>query len=91
MLTRMTGEDWTFALEVFDAAQSSRGEPGRDDRKFLEAILYFTVHNISWRALPAESGSGFGGSAARECLRRSSSCSPSKAAPHTWCSSSTAP
>jgi transposase len=56
MLTRMTEEDWTLALEVFDAAQSSRGEPGRDDRKFLEAILYFTVHNISWRALPAEFG-----------------------------------
>lgn len=56
MLTRMTEEDWTFALEVFDAAQSSRGEPGRDDRKFLEAIFYFTVHNITWRALPAEFG-----------------------------------
>jgi transposase len=56
MLTRMTEEDWTLALEVFDAAQSSRGEPGRDDRKFLEAILYFTVHNISCRALPAEFG-----------------------------------
>jgi hypothetical protein len=36
MLTRMTEEDWALALEVFDAAQSSRGEPGRDDRKFLE-------------------------------------------------------
>jgi transposase len=56
MLTRMTEEDWTLALEVFDAAQSSRGEPGRDDRKFLGATLYFTVHNISWRALPAEFG-----------------------------------
>lgn len=56
MLTRMTDEDWALALEVFDAAQSSRGEPGRDDRKFLEAILYFTVHNITWRALPAEYG-----------------------------------
>jgi transposase len=56
MLTRMAEEDWTLALEVFDAAQSSRGEPGRDDRKFLEAILYFTVHNISWRALPTEFG-----------------------------------
>jgi transposase len=56
MLTRMTEEDWALALEVFDAAQSSRGEPGRDDRKFLEAILYFTVHNITWRALPAEYG-----------------------------------
>ena len=56
MLTRMTDEDWALILEVFDAAQSSRGEPGRDDRKFLEAILYFTVHNITWRALPAEFG-----------------------------------
>lgn len=56
MLTRMTEEDWALALEVFDAAQSSRGEPGHDDRRFLEAILYFTVHNITWRALPAEYG-----------------------------------
>jgi len=56
MLTRMTEENWNLALDVFDAAQSSRGEPGRDDRKFLEAILYFTVHNITWRALPAEFG-----------------------------------
>ena len=31
-------------------------EPGRDDRKFLEALHYFTVHNITWRALPAEFG-----------------------------------
>lgn len=56
MLTRMTEEDWELALEVFDAAQSSRGEPGRDDRRFLEAILFFAVHNITWRALPAEYG-----------------------------------
>ena len=56
MLTRMTEQDWALALEVFDAAQSRRGEPGRDDRRFLEAILYFAVHNITWRALPAEFG-----------------------------------
>ena len=56
MLTRMTEEDWLIVLTVFRAARSKRGEPGRDDRKFLEAILYFTVHNISWRALPAEYG-----------------------------------
>jgi hypothetical protein len=36
MLTGMTERDWSIVLEVFDAAQSSRGEPGRDDRKFLE-------------------------------------------------------
>src|ERR1700688_4253615 len=56
MLTGMTEEDWTITLEVFDAAQSSRGEPGRNDRKFLEALHYFTVHSITWRALPAEFG-----------------------------------
>jgi transposase len=56
MLTQMTDEDWEIVLTVFDAAQSSRGEPGHDDRKFLEAIFYFTVHNITWRALPAEFG-----------------------------------
>ena len=56
MLTGMTERDWSIVLEVFDAAQSSRGEPGHDDRKFLEAIHYFTVHSITWRALPHEYG-----------------------------------
>ncbi|HUN39928.1 MAG TPA: transposase [Acetobacteraceae bacterium] len=56
MLTRMTEEDWLIVLTVFRAARSKRGEPGRDDRKFLEAIFYFSVHNITWRALPAQFG-----------------------------------
>lgn len=56
MLTRMTEDDWAIVLDVFDAAQSRRGEPGHDDRKFLEALHFFTVHNIHWRALPAEFG-----------------------------------
>jgi transposase len=33
-----------------------RGDKGRDDRLFLEAIHYFSVHNISWRALPERFG-----------------------------------
>ena len=56
MLTGMTEDDWSIVLEVFDAAQSRRGEPGHDDRRFLEALHFFTVHNITWRALPAEYG-----------------------------------
>src|SRR5215217_6399865 len=52
MLTRMTERDWTVALEVFRATRSRRGDKGRDDRKFLEALHYFTLHNITWRALP---------------------------------------
>ena len=56
MLTKMTEVDWTIALAVFVAVRSRRGDKGRDDRKFLEAVHYFCVHNITWRALPAEFG-----------------------------------
>jgi transposase len=56
MLTTMTEEDWTIVLQVFRASRSRRGDKGRDDRKFLEALHYFVVHNITWRALPREFG-----------------------------------
>jgi len=36
----MTEADWGIVLEVFDAAQSARGEP---DRKFPEALHHFTL------------------------------------------------
>ena len=56
MLTRMSEADWEITLTVFRAALPRRGDKGRDDRKFLEALHFFTVHNITWRALPAEFG-----------------------------------
>ena len=56
MLTRMTDEDWGIVLDLFRACRSRRGAKGRDDRRFLEALHYFAVHNITWRALPAEFG-----------------------------------
>ncbi len=56
MLTRMSDEDWTVVLEVFADSRSRRGDKGRNDRRFLEALHFFTVHNITWRALPAEFG-----------------------------------
>src|SRR3712207_2291278 len=56
MLTRNTEQDWDVVLDVFRAARSRRGDKGRNDRRFLEAVHYFTVHNITWRALPAEFG-----------------------------------
>ncbi len=55
MLTGITVDDWVIVLEVFDAAQSRSGQPGYD-RKFLEALHYFKVHNMTCRALPAEYG-----------------------------------
>ena len=56
MLTRMTDEDWDRVVQVFRAVRSRRGDKGRNDRRFLEALHYFTLHNINWRALPAEFG-----------------------------------
>src|ERR1700693_2720396 len=56
MLTKMSDADWEIVVAAFRAARSRRGDKGRDDRKFLEALHYFTVHNITWRALPAEFG-----------------------------------
>src|SRR4051794_40683517 len=56
MLTKMTDADWITVLKVFEASRSRRGDKGRDDRKFLSALHYFAVHNVSWRALPAEFG-----------------------------------
>ena len=50
------GIEWAIVLQVFRASRSRRGDKGRDDRKFLEALQYFAVHNITWRALPAEFG-----------------------------------
>ena len=58
MLTTMTEEDWTIVLKLFEASRSRRGDKGRDDRKFLEALHYFVVHNITWRALPERFGLG---------------------------------
>jgi transposase len=56
MLTGMTDDDWALVVRVFQAVRAGRGDKGRDDRRFLEAVHYFIVHNITWRALPAEFG-----------------------------------
>ena len=56
MLTRMTNADWERVVQVFQAVRSRRGGKGRNDRRFLEAVHYVCVHNITWRALPAEFG-----------------------------------
>jgi transposase len=56
MLTGMTEDDWATVLRVFAASCSRRGPKGRNDRRFLEALHYFTVHNITWRALPEDFG-----------------------------------
>jgi transposase len=56
MLTRMTDQDWESVVQVFRACRSRRGDKGRNDRRFLEALHYFCVHNSTWRARPAQFG-----------------------------------
>jgi transposase len=56
MLTTMTEDKWDLMVDIFRQVCPKRGEKGRDDRRFLQALHYFTVHNITWRALPAEFG-----------------------------------
>jgi transposase len=52
----MRDKDWATILEIFRASLPRRGAKGGDDRLFLEALHYFSVHNISWRALPERFG-----------------------------------
>ena len=56
MSTKMAERDWEIALEAFRASLPRRGEKSRHDRKFLEALHYFSVNNITWRGLPEKFG-----------------------------------
>lgn len=56
MSTKMSEEDWENALLVFRACLPRRGRKAVDDRRFLEALHFFTVENVRWRALPKEYG-----------------------------------
>lgn len=52
----MSEEDWEHTLLVFRACLPRRGRKAADDRRFLEALHFFTVENVRWRALPKEYG-----------------------------------
>jgi transposase len=56
MSTRMDEEDWAHTLAVFRACLPRRGRKAEDDRRFLEALHFFAVENVRWRALPERFG-----------------------------------
>jgi transposase len=56
MSTKMNEEDWTHTLAVFRACLPRRGRKSENDRRFLEALHFFTVENARWRALPDRFG-----------------------------------
>ncbi|WP_148648442.1 transposase [Sphingobium cupriresistens] len=55
MSTRMDEEEWEHALLLFRACLPRRGRKA-DDRRFLEALHFFTVENVRWRSLPKDYG-----------------------------------
>ena len=56
MSTKMDEDDWKHTLAVFRACLPRRGRKAEDDRHFLEALHFFTVENVRWRALPERFG-----------------------------------
>src|SRR5450755_1201181 len=56
MSTKMNDEDWTHTLAVFRACLPRRGRKAVDDRRFLEALHFFTVENVRGRAPPERFG-----------------------------------
>jgi transposase len=56
MSTKMDEEDWAHTLLVFRACLPRRGRKAEDDRLFLEALHFFAVENVRWRALPERFG-----------------------------------
>lgn len=52
----MRDEDWDLVLKAFGLCLPRRGAMAKDDRLFLEALHFFVVHNLSWRALPERFG-----------------------------------
>ena len=56
MSTQMDEDDWAHTLVVFRACLPRRGRKAEDDRRFLEALHFFTVENVRWRALPGRFG-----------------------------------
>jgi transposase len=56
MSTKMDEDDWAHTLGVFRACLPRRGRKAEDDRRFLEALHFFTVENVRWRALPERFG-----------------------------------
>ena len=56
MSTKMDENDWAHTLVVFRTCLPRRGRKAEDDRRFLEALHFFTVENVRWRALPERFG-----------------------------------
>lgn len=56
-MVRRTLDDRQWGkIEAFLKADRTVGEPGRDDRSFIEAVLWWRRTGVPWRDLPEEFG-----------------------------------
>jgi hypothetical protein len=46
MSTKIDDDDWKHTLGLFRACLPRRGRKAADDRRFLEALHFFTVKNV---------------------------------------------
>jgi putative transposase len=51
----LSDEQWA-KIQAFLKADYTTGEPGADDRNFIEAVLYWRRTGVPWRDLPEEFG-----------------------------------
>jgi transposase len=56
MASRTPSVSKPFAIVSVGSKCRHGRKKGRNDRRFLEALQYFVVHNITWRALPEKFG-----------------------------------
>lgn len=52
---QLSDEQWA-KVEAFLKRDYTTGEPGSDDRNFIEAVLYWRRTGVPWRDLPEEFG-----------------------------------
>ena len=55
MRKRLAEEQWV-KIAVFLEAERGAGRPANDDRKFIEAILWWRRTGVPWRDLPEDFG-----------------------------------
>jgi putative transposase len=53
---RMLSDEQWSKVEAFLRSDDKVGEPGKDDRNFVEAVLWWRRAGAPWRDLPAEFG-----------------------------------
>ena len=53
---RSLSERQWLKVEAFLKEEYTVGEPGQDDRNFIEAVLFWRRTGIPWRGLPSEFG-----------------------------------